>query len=309
METSDGDAAPAPLPLRWVEELVKTRSVELGTDDVATPGELASWLQERGLLPPAVRVTPAAHARALQVREGLRALIAANNDGEPAGAEWNRRRRGGGRAGRPGPPGPGAPARARCDRPPRSARTRATGTVDAALATLLAAVAGAIADRSWSRMKACRDPGCRWAYFDHSRNRSRAWCSMALCGNRAKARAFRRVAQRSNPASGTRRAVEGSRFPAVKAAVFYETGGPEVFRYEDVPDPALRPGGLLVEVGAVGVQGGDLLHRQGGVLATQPHIVGYQAAGIVARSARAWRASTSASRSWRRWATARMPSW
>ena len=83
METSDGDAAPAPLPLRWVEELVNTRSVELGTDDVATPGELASWLQERGLLPPAARVTPAAHARALQVREGLRALIAANNDGEP----------------------------------------------------------------------------------------------------------------------------------------------------------------------------------------------------------------------------------
>jgi NADPH2:quinone reductase len=67
----------------------------------------------------------------------------------------------------------------------------------------------------------------------------------------------------------------------VKAAVFYETGGPEVFRYEEVPDPALRPGGLLVEVGAVGVQGGDLLHRQGGVLATQPHVVGYQAAGIV----------------------------
>ena len=57
-------------------------------------------------------------------------------------------------------------------RPARLA-SRATGTVDAALATLLAAVAGAIADGSWSRMKACRDPGCRWAYFDHSRNRSR----------------------------------------------------------------------------------------------------------------------------------------
>jgi NADPH2:quinone reductase len=67
----------------------------------------------------------------------------------------------------------------------------------------------------------------------------------------------------------------------VKAAVFYETGGPDVFRYEDVPDPALRPGGLLIDVAAIGVQGGDLLHRQGGVLATQPHIVGYQASGVV----------------------------
>ena len=67
----------------------------------------------------------------------------------------------------------------------------------------------------------------------------------------------------------------------MKAAVFYETGGPDVFRYEDVPDPVVRPGGLLVQVQAVGIQGGDLLHRQGGVLATTPHVVGYQAAGIV----------------------------
>ena len=67
----------------------------------------------------------------------------------------------------------------------------------------------------------------------------------------------------------------------MKAAVYYEIGGPEVFRYEEVPEPALRPGGLLIDVAAVGVQGGDLLHRQGGVLATTPHIVGYQASGVV----------------------------
>ncbi len=67
----------------------------------------------------------------------------------------------------------------------------------------------------------------------------------------------------------------------MKAAVFYEIGGPDVFQYEDVPDPTLRPGGLLIEVAAVGIQGGDLLHRQGGVLATTPHVVGYQASGIV----------------------------
>ena len=67
----------------------------------------------------------------------------------------------------------------------------------------------------------------------------------------------------------------------MKAAVYYETGGPDVFRYEDVPDPALRRGGVLIDVKAVSIQGGDLLHRQGGVLAGTPHIVGYQAAGIV----------------------------
>ena len=67
----------------------------------------------------------------------------------------------------------------------------------------------------------------------------------------------------------------------MKAAVFYATGGPDVFQYEDVPDPDVRPGGLLIEVAAVGIQGGDLLHRSGGVLATTPHVVGYQASGII----------------------------
>lgn len=67
----------------------------------------------------------------------------------------------------------------------------------------------------------------------------------------------------------------------MKAAVYYETGGPEVFRYEEVPDPQVRSGGLIVQVKAVSIQGGDLLHRAGGVLMSTPHIVGYQAAGVV----------------------------
>lgn len=67
----------------------------------------------------------------------------------------------------------------------------------------------------------------------------------------------------------------------MKAACYYETGAPSVFRYEDVPDPVCRPGGVIVEIKAIGIQGGDTLHRQGGVMATRPHVVGYQAAGIV----------------------------
>src|SRR3954462_12290513 len=67
----------------------------------------------------------------------------------------------------------------------------------------------------------------------------------------------------------------------MRAAVYYETGGPEVFRYEEGPDPSVRPSGVIVEVHAIGIQGGDLLHRQGGVMAGSPHIVGYQAAGVV----------------------------
>jgi len=67
----------------------------------------------------------------------------------------------------------------------------------------------------------------------------------------------------------------------MKAAVYDQTGGPEVFRYAEVPDPELQPGGVIIEVQAVGVQGGDLLHRRRGDIPSAPHIVGYQAAGIV----------------------------
>lgn len=67
----------------------------------------------------------------------------------------------------------------------------------------------------------------------------------------------------------------------MKAAVYYEVGGPDVLRYEEISEPQLRAGGLLIDVRAIAVQGGDTLNRGGGILATQPHIVGYQASGIV----------------------------
>ncbi len=69
----------------------------------------------------------------------------------------------------------------------------------------------------------------------------------------------------------------------MKAAVYDRNGGPEVFRYTDVPDPAVRPGGLVIEVKAIGIQGGDLINRREGKLVTVPHIVGYQASGVVTR--------------------------
>ena len=62
---------------------------------------------------------------------------------------------------------------------------------DGLVAALLAIIARAQADGTWERMKACRAEDCRWAFYDRSRNRSRAWCSMRECGNRAKARSYR----------------------------------------------------------------------------------------------------------------------
>ena len=67
----------------------------------------------------------------------------------------------------------------------------------------------------------------------------------------------------------------------MKAAVYYQNGGPEVLRYEDVPDPSCPASFVLIRVEAVSIEGGDTLNRFRGALATRPHIVGYQAAGEI----------------------------
>lgn len=67
----------------------------------------------------------------------------------------------------------------------------------------------------------------------------------------------------------------------MKAAVYYENGGPDVFRYEDVPDPDCHPKGVVIRVEAVSIEGGDTLNRLRGALVTKPHVVGYQAAGEI----------------------------
>jgi len=67
----------------------------------------------------------------------------------------------------------------------------------------------------------------------------------------------------------------------VKAAVYYETGAPDVLKYEDVADPQCGPGMVLIDVEAISIEGGDTLNRLHGEMATVPHIVGYQCAGTI----------------------------
>ena len=67
----------------------------------------------------------------------------------------------------------------------------------------------------------------------------------------------------------------------MKAAVYYENGGPEVLKYEDIPDPECHPKGVVIAVEAIAIEGGDTLSRWRGMLATKPHVVGYQAAGTI----------------------------
>jgi predicted RNA-binding Zn ribbon-like protein len=59
------------------------------------------------------------------------------------------------------------------------------------LARLLVAIADAHADGGWERLKVCAADDCQWAFYDTSKNRSRHWCSMGVCGNRQKTRTYR----------------------------------------------------------------------------------------------------------------------
>ncbi|HWA31463.1 MAG TPA: zinc-binding alcohol dehydrogenase family protein [Rhizomicrobium sp.] len=67
----------------------------------------------------------------------------------------------------------------------------------------------------------------------------------------------------------------------MKAAVYHENGPPHVLKYEDVPDAKVFPGGVLIRVEAISIEGGDTLNRLQGALVTRPHVVGYQAAGTI----------------------------
>ena len=59
-----------------------------------------------------------------------------------------------------------------------------------ALSRVLIAVNSSVADNTWRRLKICSADECRWAYFDTTKNQSRAWCEWG-CGNKAKTRNYR----------------------------------------------------------------------------------------------------------------------
>ena len=162
-------------------------------EGLPSPTALGRWLRAHELLG-SQRATPADLARAIDLREALRVLLLENNDVEvDTGAAW-----------------------AVLDEAARRGRVQLRFTAGAsgllpeapgvagALGRIVAAVHAAVADGSWRRLKACRAEDCEWAFVDNARNQSRAWCSMRSCGNREKARTYRR---RHVPETDSRRTV------------------------------------------------------------------------------------------------------
>jgi predicted RNA-binding Zn ribbon-like protein len=157
----------APAPLRLVQEFVNTVDLEHDRE------WLDEWLERRGVPP-----TPRNVARAAEVREALRELLRANNgrrSAKNAIAALDSAARA---------------AKLTVDFARRELRPEARG-LEGVLGTILVVAFTAMADGTWGRLKSCRNHTCSWAFYDYSKNRSASWCSMLLCGNRRKTRAYR----------------------------------------------------------------------------------------------------------------------
>jgi predicted RNA-binding Zn ribbon-like protein len=147
---------------------------------------LGSWMNAHGI-PPGDDLGPADLKRAVEFREAMRLLLLANNSGELERDALRRLREAADE---------GLIRVDIHDDGEAFARPARAG-VPALFARLLAAVADSQCAGSWDRLKACAADDCQWAFYDTSRNRSRTWCSMEVCGNRAKTRAYRARLSRS----------------------------------------------------------------------------------------------------------------
>jgi predicted RNA-binding Zn ribbon-like protein len=188
--------APAPGRLGLVQAFLNT-FWDLDGDGAEVwdaPPSYAAWLADRGFGEggsTAADVTGADLARAIEVREALRALALANHVGARV----------------PGTRAEAVLDRVAADVAPRAGLTPrfgggadrldvAAGGPDGTLGLVLGVVFAARADGSWARMKACPHAHCGWVFYDRSRNRSSQWCSMRICGNRTKAARHRTRAAR-----------------------------------------------------------------------------------------------------------------
>jgi predicted RNA-binding Zn ribbon-like protein len=177
MSTVDLPRPDVPAPVAVVRDFVNTTDHETGSDDLTSRAALERYLRAEGLLTGPGRASAEDHDLALRLRAGLRRALELNHDGGEADL-------------------PALDA-ALADLPITLTwagqgpvlGTDATGVRGALAAIGIAAHEAAAADLWW-RLKICSFDECEWAYYDHSRNRSRSYCEYG-CGNKLKTRAYR----------------------------------------------------------------------------------------------------------------------
>jgi predicted RNA-binding Zn ribbon-like protein len=177
-----GGRPPAPDRLAVVQAFINTHFDlvhDRGTEVLHSPVALGRWLGEAGLTTEAALPGQADLVRALTVREALRDLARATTADASHRPQVLRRL---------DAAAAGTRVEVRFDPAGPRFLAAAEAGVDGAIGCLLAITALSIADGSWSRLKICPGDHCGWAFYDHSRNRTGRWCSMSVCGGRAKAR-------------------------------------------------------------------------------------------------------------------------
>lgn len=183
-DSEPGGRVAAPGALALVQAFVNTVAEEgqHRWEAFTDPGSLRYWLVRNGLLEEEVTIGEAEVAWVREVRRGLRSLLAANNGGEVDPVALGTLNAAAGRAAlavRFGPDG-------------RVVLEAGAGGVEGAIGRVLEAVCAGMEEGTWDRLKTCANERCGWVFYDRSRNRSGRWCSMDVCGNRTKTRAYRR---------------------------------------------------------------------------------------------------------------------
>ena len=161
---------------------MNTLNAETGRDLLGTAPEAARWLTAAGLLPSGSVVTGVQRAALAELREATRQVLSGHierrEDPEAASRLTMAL----------------APSRLTLAVDPAGGVRLVSADHDP-FSRVIGAVAAAIAEAAttgtWARLKCCPGRRCGWAFYDRSASSRSRWCSMQICGARAKMRAYR----------------------------------------------------------------------------------------------------------------------
>ena len=165
----------APGKLDLVRRFLNTVSFAAGNDPLEGPDRLEEWCAAEGF---DCGPDPQDLRRLRSFREGLRAVALANAGHGDLQASWQAIE----------PFAASASFTIKVEGAGVPSLSPEGAGVDRAIAAILGIVYDAVRAGQWPRFKACRAGDCLWGFYDRSKNGSGAWCSMADCGNRMKAR-------------------------------------------------------------------------------------------------------------------------
>lgn len=167
-------ATDVPRELWLVESFANSVDIETDQDDLESPERFGRWLADHGF--PGLTPSAGELAFAKGMRGALRDELTDHRTGDARARLDECAAR--------------IPMRAVFGEGPATLAPLGAG-VDSMLGAVLGAMVIAERDGTWDRLKICREDTCQRVFFDRSKNQSKTWCSMQVCGNRNKTRSYR----------------------------------------------------------------------------------------------------------------------